>query len=77
VRNGNSGKGKLRRRSRKCAFPEGSWRKHEADGALEIVNGYSTFPADLIARYFPPDNRPHGVFATRRRGDQIPLVSPW
>jgi hypothetical protein len=22
----------------------GSWRKHEADGALEIVTGYSIFP---------------------------------
>jgi hypothetical protein len=41
----NFGKRKLRRKSRRCAFPEGSWRKHEADvGAIEIVTGYSIFP---------------------------------
>jgi hypothetical protein len=41
----NFGKRKLRRKSRRSAFPAGSWRKHEADvGAIEIVTGYSIFP---------------------------------
>ena len=45
VRNGKFREKKVARKSRRSAFPEGSWRKHEADvGAIKIVTGYSIFP---------------------------------
>lgn len=45
-------------------FLKGFGAKHEADGALGIVTGYSVSPADVSCSLLPPDNRLHGVSAT-------------